>query len=470
MTTKSETTHQRLASLSDIRALMLEESFKDVDVTAAHFQRRSCRSVLSVHNNADRSTGTENSCVSSPKRLTKSASMSKLKSLSTRRFTLTESEFDPWADASPVLPIKDHLSANLRKECQRAIRFLRKLQQPQFSRTIVSTDPIMPPTALKFSKGIAFLRQQKAGLVTSWTWGSGFVISRIGPGIWSAPCFLSEKFLSCGLTCGYRTVDTCYAIPTNAGMAHFKVDSINSAFDLGLTLGYDPMQGEAPVAVVQSADRTTGRYALSSAEKPKVFHVSDGAILDLSWRFGMHLIDDKIHRQLYGENVTSSDILEGKVQIPEEFKPFYDMLFKLAAVGDVVKPTVSMFEVEKERNKLKSQHSLHRATSLSYPKRHNKRRSGTDSNGSSSNSIEYVAGSSMNDSAQNGNSFQNSVGSEFSTMSVLSGGDGGDGVETSSFKLFGDIDLLDLDLDAVAEDILVEEDDEQEGAEIKQDK
>jgi lipid-binding SYLF domain-containing protein len=455
---------QRLSSLSDIRAAMLESSFKELDFEATvvkesnisphHFQRKSSRSVLSP-NSLDGSSLTATSVGSSPRqRLSRSASLSHLplKSSSSRRFTLTQVEVDPWADASPVLPINDRLSKKLKIMSRRAMKFLLRLQEPPASRTSVSVDPIMPPTALNFSRGLALLRQHKAGLVTSWTWGSGFVIARLGPGLWSAPCFLQEKFLSCGFTCGYRTVDICYAIPTNAGMKHFNGDSFNSAFDLGLTLGHDPMRGETPVVIVQSADRTTGRYALSSVERPKVFSICDGAIMDISWRCGMHLVDEKVNKELYGENVEATDILEGKVQIPAEFKPFYDLLTTIAAVGEVkcTRPTVSMFE--KEKNKLKTQPSL--LSSRTFPRNKAVKLgsgSSTDSNTYGSESTGCTYRTSMNDSALMGSSYPNSIGSQCSTLSQLPGAVSG--VEPSSnHRLFGDTELLDLDLDSLEEE------------------
>ena len=442
---------------------MFEETFKDDDfgtnvkestITGTPFQRRSSRSVLTVRNPSSGSA-TESSCASSPKRPARSESLKRSNSLASLRTMslsrrLTNAEVDPWADASPVLPISKKFSGILERQCHESIEFLLRLQEPPYSRTSASEEPMMPPTALKFSKGLAFIKQHKAGLVTSWVWGSGFVIARLGPGRWSAPCFLYDKFLACGVTCGYRVVDTCYAIPTNEGMKHFKVDSLNSAFDLGLTLGYDPLQGEAPIATAETADRTTGRYAVKPSERPRVFSMSDGIILDFSWRLGMHLIDDKRHQELYGPDVSPVDILEGKVQIPEEFKPFYDTIAALAAVGDVAKPTVSMFEVEKEKNKLKSQPSL--VSSLSF-QRHQMGK--LNSSGSSSDhKTHYSNSSSMNDTALIRTSLPDSIGSEQSTVSSLpmsGGSDRGENNNNSSFRLFGDANLLDLDLDTPEE-------------------
>ncbi len=447
------TPHQRISSLNDLKAVMLENSFNDLDLTvtlakessisANHFQRRSSRSVLSPRTLECSSAGTtENSAGSSPTRLSKSASLASLKSLSLNR-RITESDqaegVFSFSDRK-VLPISSQLSENLKKECQWAIEFLAKLQEPAQSRTSTTSTAILPPTALKFSKGLAFLRQNKAGIFTSWTWGTGFVVARLGPGIWSAPLFLNDKFLSCGLTCGYRTVETCYAIPTASGLDAFKAESVNTSFDMGLTTGVDPLGNSASVVTAQSADRTTDRYTLRPTEKPKVFCISDGIILDFSWRCGMHLIDEKKHKQIYGADLSVEDILSGKVQIPAEFKPFYETLAKLAAECDVLKPTVSQFDAEKERNKLKSQSSLLKSFSKRSLSRSKSSRRGSSSDTESVGGDTYLMNGSLN----------NSIGSQYSAaFSLPLGSRPSVAFELPSPfpRLFSDTELLDLDLD-----------------------
>lgn len=72
-------------------------------------------------------------------------------------------------------------------------------------------------------QGLVFMWQRKVGLGVSWTWGSGFVIANLARGVWSPPCFIKDRLASVGVTAGFRTMDLCIAIPTEAGMAKYQV-------------------------------------------------------------------------------------------------------------------------------------------------------------------------------------------------------------------------------------------------------
>ena len=182
-----------------------------------------------------------------------------------------------------------------------------------------------------YLQGLAFMWQRKAGLITSWTWGTGFVIAHLGPGRWSAPLFLKDRFASVGLTAGFRTVDTFYAIPCDTGMEPFTNDYVASALDVAVTLEYDPFEGNAPLAV-RLPNRCPPGLPLPS-ETPKAYSITDGVIVDFSWRIGAHLVDDDINEALYGSCVTPEQILEGKVQIPHEFLPLYSTLAEVRSIN-----------------------------------------------------------------------------------------------------------------------------------------
>lgn len=137
-----------------------------------------------------------------------------------------------------------------------------------------------------------------------------------------------------GLTLGFRTVDTFWAVPTERGMLTFTSDFSAATVDLALTLGYDPMLEHAPVAAMSSTDRKLPPYAYSNpAEEPKAYSISDGAIMDLSWRFSFHLVDDSRNDKLYGAGTTAHEILNGEVQIPEEFLPLYKTIAEVRRSG-----------------------------------------------------------------------------------------------------------------------------------------
>lgn len=285
--------------------------------------------------------------------------------------------------------------------------------------------------------------QRKAGLITSWTWGTGFIIARLGPGVWSAPCFLADRFLSLGITAGFKTVDTCYAIPSEIGMHQFKTNMVNGSLDVALTLGTDPFAGDGPqvpMAVVQPGDRSSLTTYASAEQMPKTFQICDGAIFDISWRCGLHMVDDGINEALYGPTVGPQEILDGKVQIPEEFKPLYEAILKLAS-APALRQTTSQFSVAKERVKAtasKQSSFLKRGTlggrssetkSSSLANVQVEKRSLDNTFGSNSSSSSQIPGSSP---------------SQLTNSNPCSAG--------SSFKLFGDAELLDLDLDAADED------------------
>jgi hypothetical protein len=61
-------------------------------------------------------------------------------------------------------------------------------------------------------QGLAFVTQRKAGLVAGYNWGSGFAIQRQPDGSWSAPCFLSMRYGSLGLTLGMQTIQSCHLL------------------------------------------------------------------------------------------------------------------------------------------------------------------------------------------------------------------------------------------------------------------
>lgn len=54
--------------------------------------------------------------------------------------------------ARPVQPLSPSLSSRLSRECEKGIEFLMRLQEPPYSRRQETTDPMLPQTALRFSK------------------------------------------------------------------------------------------------------------------------------------------------------------------------------------------------------------------------------------------------------------------------------------------------------------------------------
>jgi lipid-binding SYLF domain-containing protein len=260
----------------------------------------------------------------------------------------------------PVLPISSAMSARLMHQCKLAVELLQRLQRPIYTRYKMPEGPIMPKTALRFSKGLVFLFQHKAGVGLSYTWSGGFVIKRCG-NRWSAPCFVKDRHVSLGLTVGYRATDILHAFPMEAAVDHFiqpnfKLTEIQSNLDLGLTLGFDPWEEDAPTKVTTFGDVTHG---LSEEQQPRKYIISDGAILDISWRLGVQMVDRRTNRLLYGPEATPDTILCGEVQIPVQLFPLYSALEELSRSAEVIRSTVSRFDMAKIANAatLARQHS-----------------------------------------------------------------------------------------------------------------
>jgi len=169
--------------------------------------------------------------------------------------------------------------------------------------------------------------QRKAGFLGSWVWGHGFVIARLGPYKWSAPCFLKDRFLSVGFTAGFRTLDTVYAIPSEEGLRPFDTDYLRASLDFAATLDFDPVDSDAPIAVRLSDRKLPDVNPLATVtDEPKAYTIADGAIMDLSWRIGLHMVNDARNEVLYGPGTTPQQILEGEVPFPEEFLPLYNAI------------------------------------------------------------------------------------------------------------------------------------------------
>lgn len=439
-------TGSRQTSLRDLRALMVEEAFKDVDNESIHV---SPASPFTKMNNQSDPSSPRQSLPSSPpavsrgnsfKKIPRMASLGRQYSDRLKRLAAAGGEV-PEIKTKPVKPLPPNITAYLEKMCARGVEFLEKLQKPAYSRTSDSTAPIMPKTALRFSRGLAFMWQWKAGLGVGYTSGSGFVISRLGPGLWSAPLFLCDRFVTLGLTAGFRTVDAAYAIPSDYGMECFTADKLSGVLDLGLTLGVDPWEAEVPVKAMQGADRSTppSPYAKKDTDFPKVYQLCDGVILDCSWRCGFNMVDDAVNEALWGAGVTHSEILGGGVDIPGEFKTLYDTIAQFAESANMTKTTQSQFLVEKQRVQLAATKAT---SSFKMTRLLSRQKSDASSNGGTP----ITLNPSFDDSLPLNHNSGSSVPSNDGTVGTSAGGSDG------SFLLFGDTELLPLDLDDPGDD------------------
>ena len=263
---------------------------------------------------------------------------------------MTEEQKAGQIDTYPV-----HVSELLQRRCKQSIELLRHLQRPVTSKTEAqdANRSTLPVSALRFSKALAFLWRSKGGVMGSLAFGHGFVIYQLAEGIWSAPVFLKDRYVSFGLTFGFKKTQSVFAVPTDAGIVPLLKDILKSTVDFDMMLGPEPLELEGgPKTVVSSSLR--GLTLEAEAKSTKTYSRIDGGIIDISWRCGFEMQDEGLNSMLYGSDASHRDILDGHVQIPVEMRPLYEVLRRTIEPTDACcADTVSQFQFEKEKNFVK---------------------------------------------------------------------------------------------------------------------
>lgn len=73
------------------------------------------------------------------------------------------------------------------------------------------------PPALLLLQGLAFVVHRKVGLLGGMNWGRGCIVTRLGDGTWSAPCFFRVRHCSLGLTFGAQRTTCCHVLQVRLG-------------------------------------------------------------------------------------------------------------------------------------------------------------------------------------------------------------------------------------------------------------
>lgn len=296
-----------------------------------------------------------------------------------RSFARSKSE-SSWdiLDERHALPVNSDIPARVHRmltsECEKGISLLHILQKPVTSKFDATLQPVMPLSAIKFSKALAFLWKSKVGCMASYSSGRGFIIYQLEEGVWSAPCFLKDTFVSFGLTLGVLRQETIYALPTDASIFPFLNDMFKSTADLNMIDVSGPtfFEEEDEKGQVQNGIGDRGQRATQHHGQIRSYTRKDGVIMDISWRCGLEMIDAGLNALLYGEEMTHRDIMEGHVQIPDMFRPLYASLKELLDSIPYCKETVSPFEVQRKKLALERIRRSSTASSKSFPSSHNK--------------------------------------------------------------------------------------------------
>ncbi|KAL4420590.1 hypothetical protein ABPG75_010273 [Micractinium tetrahymenae] len=246
----------------------------------------------------------------------------------------------------PLQPYGEAVAALLARRCRKAQRMLAELQRPVFSVHEGGERLPLPAAALRFCKGLAFVKQRKAGALCSWNWGDAMVVQRLPDGSWSAPCFMQLRYASLGLTLGMQSMRSVYVLQSAAQIAAFTHDSAAATLDATMPAELDPFEMNAPIRSIRHQDLSLP----PQADKPHRAMATDGVMWDFSLRVGMTYVNDRMHAQLYGEGVRPEEILSGRVALPPELLPLYLDIEERASEARVIRHTVSKFELVRQQS------------------------------------------------------------------------------------------------------------------------
>ena len=160
----------------------------------------------------------------------------------------------------------------------------------------------IPPAIIKAARGVAILTVTKAGFIGSGRGGDGVVIARLPGGGWSGPSAIGTGGVGVGFQAGVEITEFVIILNTPGAVDAFaKGGNVTLGGNLSVAAGPVGRSAEGNVAVgaaMYSYSRTQGLFAGISLE---------GTVIGTR---------DALNHDYYGSNVTSTDILTGRVRPP----------------------------------------------------------------------------------------------------------------------------------------------------------
>lgn len=178
---------------------------------------------------------------------------------------------------------------------------------------------------LKHAKGLVFMSTWKAGIMwVGGQMGSGFVISHLPDGSWSAPVFIKWHAAGGGITLGVSKASTVIVLNSDRAMSQYKSSEIDFKFGAGLSVDYIKPDGN------ESVEGSSLQAHISSGDTDAfVFNLdSKGLLFDLTITGGVTTSDSATNASCYPESpgITPDRILAGDVKHPPVAKVLYDAL------------------------------------------------------------------------------------------------------------------------------------------------
>ncbi|KAF4447961.1 hypothetical protein F53441_8552 [Fusarium austroafricanum] len=177
-------------------------------------------------------------------------------------------------------------TADLRQESEKSARILK---------SFVDKNKI-PSNVISNAKGLAIFTGFRAGMYFAGAGGSGVVISRLPDGSWSSPSAFSVRSGSVGLVYGIDVYDCICVLNTQEAVDAYKKSEVNLGSAVALAAG--PLGGNVnmgDVKPVWTYTKSRGVYGGLTVDGTSIKEKKD------------------VNAEFYGAEVTSTQILEGKV-------------------------------------------------------------------------------------------------------------------------------------------------------------
>jgi lipid-binding SYLF domain-containing protein len=172
------------------------------------------------------------------------------------------------------------------------------------------------PAFIASSNILIFLETTKIGLFLGTTGGRGFAIAKVG-GSWSAPCHVTLRKFELGGIIGYSSSYTIISGISKRAIQEI-IDDNYTEFGTDVTVQLWPKEAGVDDQVsVNSSD-----FVSASC--------SNGVLFDFSLSGGALRIDTKKNAEVYGEDVTASQLLNGVTPRPKEMVPLYHKIGAIA--------------------------------------------------------------------------------------------------------------------------------------------
>jgi SH3 domain-containing YSC84-like protein 1 len=179
------------------------------------------------------------------------------------------------------------------------------------------------PEHLRDCQAVGVFSTVKIAVIVKYEHTHGFVIARTPTG-WSAPSFYKMQVAGAGIAAGVDDIDTLMLLPSDKALDQFRAP--DKEHKVEFHVGARPESGmTAPLE-----DKHQEGW-MKAADKPIVYSMTSGFIVDVSAQTGHLKVDEKSNALFYGRTVLPTDILSGEVPPPQEFEALYRELDKAAA-------------------------------------------------------------------------------------------------------------------------------------------